>query len=81
MAFVVGEQTSRTQWKSLWTETRNLKIQNGEDVDVLRRPELERQTIKENSLKRSRMNINKIQEFTEEYIVDSTPKVCFQIKV
>ena len=34
---------------------------------------------KENSLKRSRMNINQIQEFTEEYIVDSTPKACFQI--
>ena len=25
------------------------------------------------------MNINQIQEFTEEYIVDSTPKACFQI--
>ena len=35
--FVIGEQISGIQSRSLWTETRNLKIQDGEDVDVLRR--------------------------------------------
>ena len=38
MAFVVSSLTSRMQSKSLRTETRNLKIQDGEDVEVLRRP-------------------------------------------
>ena len=37
---MVGGQASRIQTKSLRTETRNLKIQDGEDVDVLRRPGL-----------------------------------------
>ena len=38
MAFVVGGQASRIQ-RSLRTETRNLEIQNGEDVDVQRTPD------------------------------------------
>ena len=39
MAFVICEQPSGIQNRSLRTETRNLKIQDGEDIDVLRRPE------------------------------------------
>ena len=31
-------QTSGIETRSLWTGTRNLEIQEGEDVDVLRRP-------------------------------------------
>ena len=38
LAFVLGEQTSQIKIKSLRTGTRNLKIQDGDDVDVLRRP-------------------------------------------
>ena len=39
MAFVVGEQASEVQRRSLRTETRNLQIKDGEDVEVLQRPE------------------------------------------
>ena len=39
MAFVFGEQTSRIETRTPRTETRNLKILDGEDVDVLRRPD------------------------------------------
>ena len=35
---MVGGQTSGIQNSSLRAETRNLEIQDGEDVDVLRRP-------------------------------------------
>ena len=35
MAFVVGEQTSGIQSRSLRTETGNLKIRDDEEVDVL----------------------------------------------
>ena len=38
MTFLVGEQTFGVETRSLGTETRNLEIQDGEDVDVLRRP-------------------------------------------
>ena len=38
IAFVLGEQTSGIETRSLRTGTRNLEIQDGEDVDVLRRP-------------------------------------------
>ena len=38
MAFVVGEQTSGIPSRNFWAETWNLEIQDGEDVDVLRRP-------------------------------------------
>ena len=38
MAFVLGKQLSEIETRSLRTETRNLKIQDGEDVDVLKRP-------------------------------------------
>ena len=38
MAFVVGEQTSEIQKRTLRAVTRNLKIKDVEDVDVLRRP-------------------------------------------
>ena len=41
MAFVLGEQISEIKTKSPRTGTRNLKIPNGEDVDVLRRLGLE----------------------------------------
>ena len=41
MAFVLDEQTSEMKTKSLMTGTRNLKFQDGEDVDVLRRPGFE----------------------------------------
>ena len=41
MAFVLDEQTSEMKTKSLKTGTRNLKFQDGEDVDVLRRPGFE----------------------------------------
>ena len=34
----VGEQTPEIQSRSPVTETRNLEIQDGKDVDVLRRP-------------------------------------------
>ena len=40
MTFVVGGQTFGIETRSLGTETRNLEIQDGEDVDVLRRPDL-----------------------------------------
>ena len=36
---MVGGQTSEIQSRSLRTETRTLEIQDGEDVDVLRRPD------------------------------------------
>ena len=36
---LVGEQTAWIQSRTLRTETRNLKIQDGKDVDVLRRPD------------------------------------------
>ena len=39
VAFVVGRETFRIQSKSLRTETKNLEIQDGEDVDVLWRPD------------------------------------------
>ena len=39
-AFVVGEKTIGIQSSCLRTETKHLKIQDGEDVDVLRRPGL-----------------------------------------
>ena len=39
MAFVVGQRTSEIQSGTLRTVKGNLKIQDGEDVDVLRRPE------------------------------------------
>ena len=35
---MVGGQTFGIETRSLGTETRNLEIQDGEDVDVLRRP-------------------------------------------
>ena len=35
---MIGDQTSGIQSRYLRTETRNLKIQDGEDVDVQRRP-------------------------------------------
>ena len=38
MAFVLGKQTSEMKTKSLRTSIRNLEIQDGEEVDVLRRP-------------------------------------------
>ena len=38
---MIGDQTSGIQSRCLRAETRNLKIQNGEDVDVLRRPALD----------------------------------------
>lgn len=38
MAFVVGGQASGIQSRSLRTETKNLEIPDGEDVDVLPRP-------------------------------------------
>ena len=41
MTFVVGGQTFGIETRSLGTETRNLEIQDGEDVDVLRRPDSE----------------------------------------
>ena len=34
-----GEQTSRIQSRSLRTETRNSKIEDDEDIDVLERPD------------------------------------------
>ena len=37
---MISDQTSGIQSKSLRMETRNLKIQDGEDVDVLRRPDI-----------------------------------------
>ena len=39
MTCVVGEQTIGKKTISLRTETRNSKIQDDEDVDVLRRPD------------------------------------------
>ena len=39
MTIVVGGQTFGIETRSLGTETRNLEIQDGEDVDVLRRPD------------------------------------------
>ena len=39
MAFVFGEQTSRIETRTPRTEARNLKILDGEDVDVLQRPD------------------------------------------
>ena len=47
MVFVLGEQTSGIETRSLRTGTRNLKIQDGEDVDVLRRPNLTQVSIYE----------------------------------
>ena len=38
MTFVVGGQTFGIETRSLGTETSNLEIQDGEDVNVLRRP-------------------------------------------
>ena len=39
MAFVLGMQASGIETRSLRKETRNLKIQDGNEVDVLRRPD------------------------------------------
>ena len=39
MTFVHGEQTSGIKTGMLGTSTRNLEIQDGEDVDVVRRPD------------------------------------------
>ena len=39
MACVVADQAPRIQSRSLKTEARNLEIQVGEEVDVLRRPD------------------------------------------
>ena len=44
---MVGEQTSGIQSRSLRAETRNLEIQDGEDVDVLQRPGPERSILHE----------------------------------
>ena len=38
MEFVLGGQTPGIKTKSLRTGTKNFKNQDGEDVDVLRRP-------------------------------------------
>ena len=40
---MIGDQTSGIQSRYLRTETRNLKIQGGEDVDVQRRPAFDAQ--------------------------------------
>ena len=42
MVYVVGGQSFEIQSRSLRTERRNLENQDGEDVDVLRRPGLSR---------------------------------------
>ena len=39
MVFVLDEQTSKIKSRILRTKTRNLEIQDGEDVDVVRRPD------------------------------------------
>ena len=41
MAFILGKQRSRGKTRNLRTGTRNFEIQDGEDVDLLRRPDNE----------------------------------------